>query len=102
MNDRYTYDGKIISTYSDTTQPNIIVFTAYWFENAGDYHISTLMNFLKKSRMLTEEDCISLDSYYVKTVYPPIKNPYGTQPRIYYYEVTKDIFNEIQSHNWGW
>ena len=101
MNDRYTYDSKIISTYSDTPQPHYIVFTAYWFENAGGYHISTLMNFLKKSRMLTDEDRISLASYYVKTIYPPLKNPYGAQTRIYYYEVTKDLFNEIKSHNWG-
>ena len=52
MNDRYTYDDKIISTYSDTMQPHYIVFTAYWFAKATPAMLVDFTNLMRTATLV--------------------------------------------------
>ena len=96
MNDRYTYDGKIISTYSDTTQPRFIVFTAYWFDKATPDMLVDFCTFLKTATLVLDGE-MNLYSYYIKTVYTHESNS-----RIRLYEVTKETFEAIQAKIVEW
>ena len=96
MNDRYTYDGKIISTYSDTTQPRFIVFTAYWFDKATPAMLADFNTFLEKATLVLDGE-MNLYSYYIKTVYTHESNS-----RIRLYEVTKETFEAIQAKIVEW
>ena len=96
MNDRYTYDDKIISTYSDTTQPHFIVFTAYWFDKATPDMLVDFCTFLKTATLVLDGR-MNLYSYYIKTVYSHESNS-----GIHLYEVTKETFEAIQAKTMEW
>ena len=96
MNDRYTYDDKIISTYSDTTQPHYIVFTAYWFAKATPAMLVDFTN-LMRTATLVLDDSMKDYGYYIKTVYSHDSNSW-----IHLYEVTKETFEAIQAKIVEW
>ena len=96
MTDRYTYDSKIISTYSDTTQPHYIVFTAYWFAKATPAMLVDFTN-LMRTATLVLDDSMKVYGYYIKTVYTHEANS-----RIYLYEVTQETFEAIQAKIVEW
>ena len=96
MNDRYTYDDKIISTYSDTTQPHYIVFTAYWFDKATPAMLADFNTFLETATLVLDGE-MNAYSYYIKTVYKQESNS-----RIRLYEVTKETYEAIQAKIVEW
>ena len=96
MNDRYTYDGKIISTYSDTTQPRFIVFTAYWFDKATPAMLADFNTFLEKATLVVDGS-MNAYGYYIKTVYA-----HGSNSWIRLYEVTKETYEAIQAKIVEW
>lgn len=96
MNDRYTYDDKIISTYSDTTQPHFIVFTAYWFDKATPDMLADFNTFLETATLVLDGE-MNLYSYYIKTVYSHDSNSW-----IHLYEVTKETYEAIQAKIVEW